>query len=69
MHEDQVIARARQQVSQRRVAMAEYQWRGPSQWLLPGLLLMVLITLFALPGALPMATWIKAFHPLTRHPL
>jgi uncharacterized membrane protein len=48
-NEDQIIARARQEVAARRTAGAHQLWR----WLLPTLVLAVLVTFFVTPVPLP----------------
>lgn len=53
MNEDQIVARAKQEVWTRRVAAAEQQWNGAWPWLLPAGALAALVTFLVAPGALP----------------
>ena len=53
VNEDQIIARARQEVAARQMQVAEQQWGGRWRWLLPALVLAVLIAFIATPAPLP----------------
>jgi uncharacterized membrane protein len=50
---EQIVARAQQEVTTRRAAERERQWRGPWRWLLPGLVLTVFLAFLAAPLPLP----------------
>lgn len=53
VNEEQIIARARQEVAARRMAEMDQQWGGRWRWLLPALVLAVLIAFIAIPTPLP----------------
>ncbi|MFL5802850.1 MAG: DUF2085 domain-containing protein [Roseiflexaceae bacterium] len=53
MNEDQIVARARQQVAARQREASEQRWGSPWRWLLPALILAVLIAFIAAPAPLP----------------
>lgn len=53
MNEDQIIARARQEVASRRKAEAVQRWAGPWRWLLLALVLLILLAFIAAPLPLP----------------
>ena len=53
VNEDQIIARARQEVAARQMAAVERRWGGRWNWLLPALALAVLLAFLAAPWPLP----------------
>lgn len=53
MNEEQIVARARQEVAARQREASEQRWGSPWRWLLPALVLAVLIAFIAAPAPLP----------------
>lgn len=53
MKEDQIVARARQEVAARQREASEQRWGSPWRWLLPALILAMLIAFIAAPAPLP----------------
>lgn len=53
MNEEQIIARAQQEVAARQIAAAQQRWGGPRQRLLPALVFAVLLVFIAAPWPLP----------------
>lgn len=53
VNEDQIIARARQEVAERQIAEMNQRWGGRWRWLLPALVLAVLLAFIATPAPLP----------------
>ncbi len=53
MNENQIVARARQEVAARQRETSERRWSNPWRWLLPALVLAVLIAFIAAPAPLP----------------
>jgi uncharacterized membrane protein len=53
VNEDQIIARARQEVAARRMQVAEQRWGGRWRWLLPALVLTAIVAFSVAPAPLP----------------
>ena len=53
MKEDQILARARQEIAARQAQEAEQAWNGATRWLWPGLALAALLAFLAAPLSLP----------------
>jgi uncharacterized membrane protein len=53
MNEDQIVARARQEVAERQALSTTQRWNGLWRWLLPTLILALLIVFLVAPGSLP----------------
>ena len=53
MNEDQIVARARQEVAARQQEASEQRWGSPWRWLFPALVLAMLIAFIVAPAPLP----------------